>query len=74
MGGDLVEKKDRQLTPAIGDEVGVGQDEAKQKRFLLTCRGLRCRHLLGAMENDEVVAVGTFSRPAGGGVAGPVGL
>ena len=50
VGGDLVEQQERRLAAALGDEVGMGEDEAEQQRLLLAGRGLRGGHVLGAVE------------------------
>ena len=49
MGGDLVEEQDRAAAGALGDEIGMGEDEADQQRLLLAGRGRArragsCRH------------------------------
>ena len=39
MRGDLVEEQDRRLAAALGDQLGVGENEAEQQRLLLAGRG-----------------------------------
>ncbi len=73
VGGDLVEQEDRRLAAPLGDQFGVGEDQAEQQRLLLAGRGLRGRHLLGAVEDRQVLAVRALGGPAGRGVARAIG-
>ena len=41
MGGDLVEEEDRAAAGALGDEIGMGEDQADQQRLLLAGRAER---------------------------------
>ena len=43
--GDLVEQQDRRLAAALGDQLGMGEDQAEQQRLLLAGRGARGRHV-----------------------------
>ena len=55
--------------PAVGDQLGMGEDEPEQQRLLLAGRGARRRHLLGAMEDREILAVRAFGGSPGRSVA-----
>ena len=47
MGGDLVEQQDRAAPAALGDEIGMGEDQADQQRLLLAGRAERGGLVLG---------------------------
>ena len=69
MGGDLVEEDHGRLPGHVGDEAGLGEDEADEQRLLLSGRAGFRRHVLGAMADEEVGAVRADQRPPGHGVA-----
>ena len=69
MGGDLVEEEDRAAAGALGDEIGMGEDEADQQRLLLAGRGQSGGLALAEMGDGEIGAVRPRQRAAGGGVA-----
>ena len=73
MGGDLVEEQDRAAAGALGDEIGMGEDEADQQRLLLAGRAERRRLALAEMGDDEIGAVRAGEGAAGRGVAGAAG-
>ena len=60
MGGDLVEEQDRRIAAARRDEIRMGEDQPEQQGLLLPGLGTRRGHLLGSMNDDEILAVGPF--------------
>ena len=70
VGGDLVEQQDRRLAAALGDQLGMGEDEAEQQRLLLAGRGLRApASALARWVTARSWRCGPVGRAAGGGVA-----
>lgn len=67
--GDLIEEQDRWVATALRHEIGVRENEAKKQGFLLSRRRLGCRHLLGPMNDREVLPVRPLRRATRGGVA-----
>ena len=74
MGRNLVEQQDRRRAAAVRHQLAMGEDQAEQKRLLLTRRAIRSGDLLGAVKHSEVVAMRAFDRAARAGVARPVRL
>ena len=70
MGGDLVEQQDRAAFTALGDEIGMGEDQADQQRLLLAGRAEGGGLVLGGVGDEEIGAVRAGEGAAGGGVAG----
>ena len=78
MGGNLIQQQDRRGAAAVGDEFGMGEDEAEEQRLLLTSRAARSGLAFGEMGDGEVLAeaAGRLSRegePAGAGTPAPAG-
>ena len=73
MGGNFVEQKDCRLTAPVGHQIGMGEDETKEKRLLLAGRRARRWHPLRAMKDDEILPMRAFGRAPGSRIALAIG-
>ncbi|HEU4705514.1 MAG TPA: AAA family ATPase, partial [Sphingomicrobium sp.] len=62
------------VAAALRDQLGMGEHQAEQKRLLLAGRAQRRRHRLGAVGDEEVLAVRAARCPPGGRIAAATGL
>ena len=70
VGGDFVEKQDRAAAGAVGDEIGVGEDDRQKQRLLFAGRALRRGLVLVEMGDGKIGPMRSGEGAAGGGVAG----
>ena len=66
---DLVQQQDRRCAAAVGDQLGMREDEAKQQRLLLAGGAARGGHVFRRVSDREVLPVGANRGATGGSVA-----
>ncbi len=70
MGNRLIEKEEGRHSPRVGNEAGLGEQDAKEKRLLLPRRGVRSRQARCRQPDFEIIKMGPCARAASSAVGG----
>src|SRR6478735_10670130 len=71
VSGDFVEQQDCRRFAAFGYQFRVSQNKPEKQSLLFSCRGSGGRHMLGTVDDGEVLAMRANGCPSGCRVTDP---